>query len=169
MGYATVLIMHGAPPQGFPREEMLELFSLHARMDSIIGPERTKLEKRYHELEEKMCRWPRTRENDPFFAASCDIAEALQKALNCKVFIGFNEFCAPKITEAIDRAASQKPDKIIVVTPMMTPGGEHSEKDIPAAISQARGRYPKIPMVYAWPYAPEEIAGFLSEHVRRFV
>ncbi len=169
MDYATVLVMHGVPPQGFPREEMLEFFSLPARLETMAGPERKHLEKRHHELEEKMCRWPRTRENDPFYAASCDIASALQKALNSEVFLGFNEFCAPKITDAIDQAASRKPDRIIVLTPMMTPGGEHSEKDIPRAIARARARYPKIPIVYAWPYAPEEIAGFLSEHIRRFV
>ena len=68
-----------------------------------------------------------------------------------------------------ERAVKTSPDKIIVATPMMTRGGEHSEKDIPETLRRAQKMYPDIKIVYAWPYDVREVARFLSEHIKNFL
>jgi len=168
MRIAVVLAMHGVPSTDFPREEMMELFSLHPKMELVSGHEREALQKRHDELEKKMRSWPRTPENDPYFYASLEIAKKMEEILGNEVFIGFNEFCAPTIEEAITEAAKARPDKIIVLTPMMTRGGEHSERDIPRSIQKARKRHPGLEIVYAWPFDESYVAAFLAGHLRRF-
>jgi sirohydrochlorin cobaltochelatase len=168
MSIAVVLAMHGVPPRDFPKGEMMELFGLHHRLSQASDSERVALRNRHDQLEGKMRNWPRTPENDPFHAASLEIAQALKEILETDVLVGFNEFCAPTIEEAIGVAASRSPDKIIVTTPMMTRGGEHSERDIPEAISRAQRLYPDVEIVYAWPYDISDVAGFLAKQVRGF-
>ena len=51
---------------------------------------------------------------------------------------------------------------------MLIPGGEHAEKDIPAAIERVRALAKNIPIVYAWPYEVDDIAAFLYRHNERF-
>lgn len=168
MSIAVVLAMHGVPPRDFPRGEMMELFGLHHRLSRASDSEREALRNRHDQLEGKMRNWPRTPENDPFHAASLEIVQELNEILKTDVLVGFNEFCAPTIEEAIGEAASRSPDKIIVITPMMTRGGEHSEKDIPEAINRARELYPGVEIVYAWPYEISDVAGFLAKQIKRF-
>jgi sirohydrochlorin cobaltochelatase len=168
MRIAVVLAMHGVPPRDFPKGEMMELFGLHHRLSMASESERDALRNRHDRLEGKMRSWPRTPENDPFHAASLEIAQALKEILGTVVLVGFNEFCAPTIEEAIGEAASRSPDKIIVTTPMMTRGGEHSEKDIPEAIIRAQELYPNVEIVYAWPYDISDVAGFLAKQIKRF-
>ncbi|GAG77021.1 unnamed protein product, partial [marine sediment metagenome] len=61
-----------------------------------------------------------------------------------RIVVGFNEFCSPSLDDAFEEAIKQDPEKIIVITPMMTQGGEHSEKDIPEAIERAKKKNPNI-------------------------
>lgn len=82
--------------------------------------------------------------------------------------MGYNEFCAPSLEEALQSAVDKGVTKIVVATPMMTRGGEHTEKDIPAKIKEFRKQYPKIEIVYAWPFDAVQVAQFLSEHISRF-
>lgn len=60
------------------------------------------------------------------------------------------------------------PAKIIVVTPMMTRGGEHSEVDIPAMIKRAEARYPSVAIDYIWPFDPAQVARFLAAQIAHF-
>jgi sirohydrochlorin ferrochelatase len=67
-----------------------------------------------------------------------------------------------------------KPDttqsgRIITITPMMTPGGGHSEKDIPSALEIDKKRHPGIQMEYAWPYSTQTAAEFLARQIDRFI
>jgi len=163
-----VLAMHGVPPNDFPRNEMAELLALHGRLGHAVESERISLERRYAEIDAKIRAWPRTVRNDPFYMASQDLAEHLSQATGCEVIVGFNEFCAPSLDEAIDDAMLQRPDKVIVLTTMMTRGGEHSEVHIPQAIRRAQGKYPGIPIVYVWPFEVSEVAQFLATQVARF-
>ncbi len=162
-----VLAMHGAPPNDFPQHETAELFGLHARLEHARGPERAALERRHVELEANMRAWPRTPQNDPFHTGSQELAEHLGRVTGCKVIIGFNEFCAPSLDEALDQAATDAAERIIVITPMMTRGGEHSETDIPAAIRRAKEQHPAIPMLYVWPFDAAEVARFLAAQMER--
>jgi sirohydrochlorin cobaltochelatase len=164
-----VLAMHGAPPLDFPREEMSEFMSLHARVGHARGPDAASLKQRYKALESKMRAWPRTGQNDPFYAGSQDLAKELRRESGLEVIIGFNEFCAPTLDDAFDGAATRQAEKIIVITPMMTRGGEHSAIDIPAAIRRAQQKFSAQKIVYAWPFPTEDIARFLYSQVTRFL
>ena len=167
MKEVIVLAMHGAPPNDYPPHEMAELFGLHARLEHTHGPERVELERRHAELDAKMRAWPRTPHNDPFWAGTQALAGQLGQATGLRVVVGFNEFCAPDLDQALEQAASSSPDRVIVVTPMMTRGGEHSESDIPAAVQRAQSRHPGLPIVYAWPFDTGEVARFLAAQIAR--
>jgi len=161
----VVLVMHGAPPKDFPEREMAELFSLNARLEGVAGVERVALERRRLELDAKMRAWPRTAQNDPFYAGSQELAAHLSEATGCEVILGFNEFCAPSLDDALSHAIGRGGAKVIVVTPMMTRGGQHAEVDIPAAVRNAQAQHPEIPIIYAWPFRISEIASFLATQI----
>ncbi len=159
-----VLATHGAPPNDFPRDEMAEFFALHARLEHAGVADDSPPARRYAELEAKMRAWPRSQQNDPFHAASQQIAEQLALTTGHEVIVGCNEFCAPTLDEALERAA-RLAHEVIVVTPMMTRGGEHAERDIPAAIERARQRRPQVTFHYAWPFDNNDIASFLAAQI----
>jgi sirohydrochlorin cobaltochelatase len=162
-----VLAMHGAPPLDFPKDELAEFFSLHARLGHAGGaPEN--LRRRYAELEARMRGWPRTTDNDPFHAGSMELAEHLRRESGLVVIVGFNEFCSPSLTESLAQAAGAA-QKILVITPMMTRGGEHSAVDIPEAIRAAQQKHPGKEFVYVWPFPTRDIARFLSVQISRYL
>jgi sirohydrochlorin cobaltochelatase len=161
-----VLAMHGEPPRDFPKDKFGAFFRLQTRLEfgEALGRE---LQDEFAELDSEMRHWPRTPENDPFYFGSQEMAQHLSRATGYQVLLGFNEFCAPPLDEAIDEAAARKPSKIIIITPMMTPGGGHSEEDIPALAKQAQERHPDVSIVYAWPFDPSKAAQFLAEQIDR--
>lgn len=167
MKRVIVLAAHGAPPKDFPNDKLVEFFGLHFRLESMQGPGRAPMEARFRELDMEMRSWPRTAENDPFFAATMELARLLGDKTGKEVVVGFNEFCRPDLDDAFEKAVSGGAGHIVVVTPMMTPGGEHSEEDIPAAISRARERWPALHIDYLWPFDQAEVAGFLAAQLGR--
>jgi sirohydrochlorin cobaltochelatase len=158
--------MHGAPPRDFPAADLAEYFRLHARRERSGEGEPPPAAERYVELEARMRAWPRTAENDPFHAGSVEIAQALANASGLAVVLGFNEFCAPTVEEAMDQAALGS-RKVVVVTAMLTAGGHHAGADIPEAIERARLRHPRTDFLYAWPFAPADVGAFLAAQVRK--
>ena len=164
-----VLAMHGAPPLDFPKPELAEFMSLQARCEHAQDEEEKALRMRFKDLEAKMRAWPRTAQNDPFYTGSQDLARHLRRETGLEVEVGFNEFCAPSLDEALDQAASRRAEIIAVITPMMTPGGGHSAVDIPTSIREAEQRHPGKKFLYAWPFASKDIAGFLASQVARFL
>jgi len=166
MASIIVLAMHGAPPNDFPRQETAEFFGLHGRMAHAADAQRQALGQRYDELHTKMRAWPRTAENDPFYAASMEMAEYLTQEAGREVIVGFGEFCGPTLDEALDQAVAKEAESIMVSTPLMTRGGEHAELDIPAAIERAKRRQPGIPMAYAWPFSMAVVARFLAAQIK---
>jgi sirohydrochlorin cobaltochelatase len=165
----VVLAMHGSPPVDFPRKELSEFFRLHTQMKHKHEPGSTALKQRYLELDAKMRSWPRNETNDPFFVGAQNMALHLRKSTELDVIVGYNEFCAPSLDEAIDEAAVNGAKRIIIITPMMTRGGEHSEKDIPDSISRSQKRHTDIELVYAWPIDHADVADFLSSQIKKFV
>ncbi len=168
MNTFVVLAMHGAPPDDFPRPELAEFFELHGRAEMSpagLGPDG---KRRYRELGDKIKAWPRTPQNDPFHAASHDLARALRDASGLKVVVGFNEFCAPDVDEAMAKAVAEGADRVIVLTTMMTRGGEHAEREIAQAVERGRAKHPGTEIVYAWPFETEEITRFLTGHLKKF-
>ncbi len=165
MKTVIVLAMHGAPPSDFPKNELAEFFRLHNRIGSIKKSEA--LLRRYRELEAKMRRWPRNPQNDPYFEGAMNLANDLSKVTGLKVIVGFNEFCAPSLKEALEKAAEEGGKKVIVVTPMMTRGGEHSEIEIPNTVKAVQKKYPQVSFIYIWPFETEEVAKFLSSQIKK--
>jgi sirohydrochlorin cobaltochelatase len=162
-----LLAMHGAPPNDLPRDEMAEYFGLRAQLGRVSGPERAALERRHEQLDAKVRNWPRTAQNDPFHSAAHNLALHLSRAAGTEVVVGFNEFCAPTLDDALDQAVAVGAEKVIVVTPMMTRGGEHAEADIPEALGRARERHPAVSVDYVWPFDVSEVAQFLADQLHR--
>jgi sirohydrochlorin cobaltochelatase len=161
-----VLAMHGAPPNDVSQRKVIELVGLHQALEHAPAFVRAILEKRQHGLDARIRAWPRTAQNDPFWAGSQKLAEHLQQTTGWEVIVGFNEFCAPTLDDALDQAAAQA-DNVIVVTPMMTRGGEHSEVEIPDSVKRAQERHPTVAFKYAWPLDVSAIAQFLAEQIAR--
>lgn len=164
-----ILAMHGSPPNDFPKRELGEYFALHARFETAPTSMDEATRNRYAELEQKMRRWPRTAGNDPFHAASFSLAQLLSRESGLETRVCFNEFCAPTLEEAVTEAVKDGFERIIVVTPMMTRGGEHAEVEIPAQIQQIQSKYPDLALIYAWPFEEKDIAQFLTAQVSRFL
>ena len=171
MKVIVVLAMHGVPPSDFPRQETAELFGLHMRLEQgdVPEPQRAAMSQRFADLDAKMRAWPRNEQNDRFYVASQRLAQELERATGYEVIVGFNEFCAPKIEQALDEAVGRGAARVVVITPMMTPGGEHSDEDIPAQIEATRQRHKDVEFAYAWPYEMSDVANFLSAQVKRYV
>jgi sirohydrochlorin cobaltochelatase len=161
-----VLAMHGAPPNQVSQREVFELVGLHQALEHAPACVRFVLERRYRNLDARIRAWPRTVQNDPFWAGSQELAEHLRTATGSEVIVGFNEFCAPTLDDALDQAAKQS-DKVFVLTPMMTRGGEHSEVEIPDSVKRAQERHPNVAFKYAWPLDISAIARFLAEQIAR--
>jgi len=165
MTTVVVLAMHGVPPRDFPPAELAEFFGLHARIEAGghgMAPAQTQ---RYRDLEARMRSWPRTPANDPFHAASMDLAARLARGTGFAVIVGFNEFCGPSLDEAFASSAAGTAGRVIVITPMLTQGGEHAERDIPAAIARARTAHREVEFVYAWPFEDAAVIRLLAEQI----
>ncbi|MHA2025484.1 MAG: sirohydrochlorin chelatase [Candidatus Thorarchaeota archaeon] len=160
-----VLAMHGAPPKDYPHKDLMDFFKLHMAHDHGDDGFPQEMHHRHEELHNKMRKWPRTAETDPFWDASRRLAEELSSVTGNEVIVGFNEFCGPSIDDALEKAVQSGADEIIVITPMMTPGGEHSEIDIPRAIKAAEGNHPQVSFRYAWPFDRNAVATFLAEQL----
>jgi sirohydrochlorin cobaltochelatase len=165
-----LLAMHGTPPNNFPKNELAEFFELRGKLKRS-GEAAPDLIHRHNALDAKIRRWPRTPQNDPFQAGSRELAAHLSRETGSKVVIGYNEFCGPDLDEALDDAVGTAgpAGRIIVVTPMMTRGGEHATADIPAAIQRAKARHPEAEIVYAWPFGFSEVARFLASQIKQYL
>ncbi|MHA1964681.1 MAG: sirohydrochlorin chelatase [Candidatus Thorarchaeota archaeon] len=157
-----VLAMHGAPPKDFPGSELMEFFKLHMALEHSTDGIPPSMQNKHDEMDRKIRQWPRNVENDPFWDASHKLAKELSRVTGHEVVVGFNEFCSPNIDEALEKAVILGADNVIVVTPMMTPGGEHSEVDIPQSIKRAQERHPDASFRYAWPFELRAVATFLA-------
>jgi sirohydrochlorin cobaltochelatase len=167
MKTVIILAMHGSPPKDFPKAQVALVVGLHMWLERASGPVLAMIERYHTRLDARIRTWPRTAENDPFHTASQELAAQLSQETGCEVIVGYNEFCAPSLDQALDQAAVQRAERIIVVTPMMTPGGEHAEEDIPESIQHARERHPGTTFVYAWPFKVEDVAQFLAIQVEQ--
>lgn len=164
MKTVIVLAMHGMTPKDYPIEEKKEFLKLHSQVDA--GGLSAEQLRRHDELDRKMRNWPRTPKNDPYNEAAVEMARNLERSSGNEVVLGYNEFCAPSLQDAFAIAAErQKADRVVVVTPMMTRGGNHSEEEIPAEVEAARSRFPQVRFDYAWPFNSVRIAEFLSAHI----
>jgi sirohydrochlorin cobaltochelatase len=82
--------------------------------------------------------------------------------------VAYNEFCAPTLEESVEALIKQGATRITVATTMFTPGGSHSEAEIPEILDQLRPQYPTVELRYAWPFDLNLVADTLPEQVKRF-
>lgn len=174
----VILVGHGVPPSDFPRDKLVTFFQMEAGGGHHVGDDphahdqdeahEHDEERAYAELERYMREWPRTPENDPYKFSVEAIAEQLSQQSGHEVLVAFNEFCDPTVEDTIEAAIADGADRIILLSIMLTPGGGHSEDDIPYSISKARRAHPEIEIVYAWPYDIELITDTLTTQVKLF-
>lgn len=118
------------------------------------------------ELDATIRDWPRRAENDPYKVGLEQLASTLRPLLTTDLFfIAYNEFCRPSIPDAIDQAIQQGAQRILAVPSMFTPGGIHSEIDIPRALAEARTRHPGVTLDYVWPFDLRQVAALLAAHI----
>ena len=162
---AVVLIGHGAPATDTPPQFIGELMSLEWRQDhGAHAPH--ELHGRAAELDATIRDWPRRAGNDPYKIGLEHIAQALKPLLPTGLFaIGYNEFCRPSIAEAIEQVIAQGATQVFVIPSMLTPGGVHSEVDIPRALEAVRAAHPAVSITYIWPFDVQQVAALLASHL----
>lgn len=161
-GHGVVLVGHGAVARDCPRELVTRLKALEAQRRVTGGPPTAE----EHELDAHIRQWPRTPQNDPYHHGIEALAERLRARLTgTQVLVAFNEFCAPTVEAAVEDLVAAGVSDISIVPSMLTPGGVHSEVDIPQTIEPLRARYPRVTLRYAWPVDLDLIADMLSRHL----
>lgn len=161
----VVLVGHGGLPSDFPSEQVSKLMRLEKER------RRTKQQPTAEEIEidRTLRHWPRTATSDPYQAGLEQLGTHLAPLLDGKkVKLAYNEFCAPNLTEAIEDMIEQGVEHITVISTMFTPGGSHSEQEIPEELEPLQEKYADITIVYAWPYDLTKVAHLLREQINAF-
>lgn len=161
----VILVGHGGIPKDCPQDLVTKLKRLEAqRRAAKQSPSPEEIE-----LDTKIRRWPRTAATDPYQSGLQAVAEQLRPQLGGVLFgIAYNEFCAPTLEEAVEELIAQGVSHITVTTTMFTPGGSHSETEIPEILDRLRSNHPDVELCYAWPFDLQLIANTLAEQIRRF-
>jgi sirohydrochlorin cobaltochelatase len=160
-----VLVGHGGIPKDYPSEFVTKLKRLEAERRAAGTPKSIE----EHELDSRIRSWPRTATTDPYRFGLEAVAAALRPQLNGALLaLAYNEFCAPTLEEAVEKLINQGATHITVTTTMFTPGGSHSEVEIPEILDYLRPRHPGIELRYAWPFDLQLVAKTLAEQIRCF-
>jgi len=162
---AVLLVGHGGWPSDCPEELAGKLKRLeNKRRKENMPPSKEEIE-----LDSVVRAWPRTPKTDPYKYGLELLASRLAERLNLySMGLAYNEFCDPTITKAAGRLVQEGANTIIIVTTMFTPGGSHSEKEIPEEMTLLQKQYPAVEFIYAWPFDMDRAAGMLADHVTDF-
>lgn len=162
---AVILVGHGGIPKGFPPESVTKLKRLEAQRRARGAP----MSDEERELDDKIRQWPRTPETDPYQAGLEALGSHMQPLLNGAQFaIAYNEFCGPTLEQAVDQLIQSGAEDITVVSTMFTPGGSHSEFEIPEEMAELRKKHPHVTLTYAWPFNLGKVAEMLRDHIEQF-
>ncbi len=163
--HGVVLVGHGGIPKGFPRESLTRLRALEAQRRANGGPPSPE----EVEIDTKLRGWPRTPATDPYQAGLEALASRLKDSLNGDLFaLAYNEFCAPTVEQAVESLIGAGAAAITVVPSMFTPGGSHSELEIPEILERLRAKHPGVEIRYAWPFDLGQVALMLANQLKRF-
>ena len=162
---AILLVGHGGIPKGYPQDLITKLKRLEAQRRATGAP----MSSEELELDTKVRTWPRTPQTDPYQAGLEALGAAMKPLLNGSLFgLAYNEFCGPTLAEGIEDLIRQGARSITVVSTMFTPGGSHSEIEIPEELEELRRKHPGVTLTYAWPFNLEQVSRMLMEHIQRF-
>jgi sirohydrochlorin cobaltochelatase len=161
----VILVGHGGIPKGVPQELVTKLKRLEAqRRNAKMPPSPEEVE-----LDTKIRQWPRTPETDPYQSGLEAVAAQLRANLGEVLFaVAYNEFCAPTLEESVEELIKNGATHITLTTTMFTPGGSHSEIEIPEIFDHLRPQYPRVELRYTWPFDLQLVASTLTEQVKRF-
>ena len=161
---AVILVGHGGVPTDCPRVLVTRLKTLEAqRLASGRAPSAEELD-----LDRRTRYWPRTPQTDPYRHGLEALAAELRSLLRgASLAIAYNEFCTPTLEEAAEELIAAGATSITVVPSMLTPGGVHSEVEIPETLDRLRQRYLGIAFQYAWPVDLTLVARLLADQLRR--
>ena len=163
---AVILIGHGGLPSDIPKDIVEDFMKIH-KSRVRMGTPITSKEK---ELESIIRNWERTPESDPYKSGLEKLATHLAPRLEGFILkTAYNEFCYPSIEQAADELVKEGVTEVILITTMITPGGSHSELEIPEEVEDLRIKHPEISFQYAWPYDLEAFSVLLSDHIHNFV
>ena len=161
----VILVGHGGIPKGCPQELVTKLKRLEGQRRAAKMPASAE----EIELDTKIRQMPRTPETDPYQSGLEAVAAQLKANLGDVLFaVAYNEFCAPTLEASVEELVQKGATHITVATTMFTPGGSHSEVEIPEILGQLRKQYPDIVLRYAWPFNMNLIAVMLATQVKQF-
>ncbi len=161
----VILVGHGGIPKDCPQELVTKLKRLEAQRRAAKQPRSPE----EIELDGKIRSWPRTAETEPYQAGLEAVAARLRTQLGGVIFaVAYNEFCAPTLEESVKSLIQQGATHITVTTTMFTPGGSHSEIEIPEILDHLKPKHPGIEIRYAWPFDLNLVANTLAEQITRF-
>ena len=161
----VILVGHGGIPKGCPQELITKLKRLEGQRRAAGAP----ISAEEQELDTRIRRWPRTTETDPYQSGLEAVAAQLRDNLGDVLFaVAYNEFCAPTLEESVEELIKKGATHITVATTMFTPGGSHSEVEIPEILDHLRPLHPNVELRYAWPFDMDLIAGMLATQIKRF-
>ncbi|MGQ0811310.1 MAG: sirohydrochlorin chelatase [Nitrospiraceae bacterium] len=161
----VILVGHGGIPKDCPQELVMKLKRLESQRRAAGKPP----SEEEIEVDTKIRRWPRTAATDPYQAGLEAVAGQLRTQLDGTLFaVAYNEFCAPTLEESVEELIKKGATHITVTTTMFTPGGSHSEIEIPETLEHLRKQYPDIALRYAWPFDLNLVAKTLAEQIQRF-
>ena len=162
---AVILVGHGGLPSDCPGDLVQKFMALHKRRVAQGLP----ASESEIELDGTIRYWPRTSETDPYKTGLEKLAGNLESLLDgATLRTAYNEFCAPSIEVAVKELAEEGFEEILLTTTMLTPGGSHSEKEIPEEVEKLRVTYPNVQINYAWPFDLVKVAGLLAKHLQGF-
>ena len=160
-----ILIGHGGLPSDIPKEIVEDFMKVHKHRVRTGTP----ITLKEKELDKVIRFWARSPATDPYKYGLEKLAAHLAPQLEDYILMtAYNEFCYPSIEQAADVLAEKGVTQVILVTTMITPGGSHSEKEIPEEIEALRLKYPDVNYQYAWPYDLGIFSNLLADHIINF-
>ncbi len=161
-----ILVGHGGIPKDYPGDLVSKLKRLEAQRRAAGQP----MSAEELELDTKIRTWPRTPESDPYQAGLEALGTQMKPMVNGALFsLAYNEFCGPTLQEAVEDLIKQGAQSITIVSTMFTPGGSHSEYEIPEELEELRKLHPGITLKYAWPYNLSQVSKMLVDHIGKFL
>ncbi|MCA9470728.1 MAG: CbiX/SirB N-terminal domain-containing protein [Nitrospirales bacterium] len=161
----VILVGHGGIPKDYPSDRVSTLKRLEAQRRAAGQP----MSQEELELDNQIRTWPRTPETDPYQAGLEALASQMKPMLNGAHFsLAYNEFCGPTLSEAVEQLIGEGAKQITIVSTMFTPGGSHSEFEIPEELQELRAKHPEATLNYAWPFNLSQVAQMLTDHIRTF-
>jgi sirohydrochlorin cobaltochelatase len=154
---AILLVGHGAPPKDYPADRVRRVKMLEGERRR----KRTPITEEEKTLDAEVRAWPRTVETDPYQAGIERLAEALRAQSNADVYACYNEFCGPSVEAAIEHLYKKGFRHLRVLPTMFTPGGVHSEEEIPELLEEARTQYADLRIDYVWPFDLSKLAAMM--------